>query len=144
MKIVSLVCPQCNSNLDIEEGRKECYCQYCGAHIVVDDETKKNVHQISYRNEAKIKAAEVRIKELEQQLEMEKLRQQQENTPSFRKTLRSILIAVTCLTAIICISGAFGVDIPSNVITMSMAICIVTFLYLVITGIISGLKNLFR
>ena len=37
IKTVSLKCPECNANLEIEEGRKRCFCQYCGTKIMLDD-----------------------------------------------------------------------------------------------------------
>lgn len=67
MKLISLKCPECKADLNIEEGRKTCYCQYCGTKILIDD----NSSTYTYRkiDEARIKEAEVdkaiRLKELE-------------------------------------------------------------------------------
>lgn len=38
MKLKVFKCPECNATLDIDENRKTCFCSYCGAKIVVDDE----------------------------------------------------------------------------------------------------------
>lgn len=61
MKVVSLICPGCGANLSIEDGRKQCFCQYCGMKIMLDDES------ITYRtvDEARIKEAEVRMHEID-------------------------------------------------------------------------------
>ncbi|MBR0406274.1 MAG: hypothetical protein IJI68_13895 [Eggerthellaceae bacterium] len=69
MRLVSLVCPRCNANLEsirLEDGVNTLYCNYCGTKIALQDE-----NQITYRqvDAARIKEAEVseaiRMKELE-------------------------------------------------------------------------------
>lgn len=66
MKLRVLKCPECGANLEVEEGRTSCYCQYCGCKIVFDDEkremtinkniqvTKNISHSKRYINEADI------------------------------------------------------------------------------------------
>ena len=51
MNLHILKCPECNANLEIEEGRTSCYCQFCGCKIDLNDDTKaptsnKNIHII--------------------------------------------------------------------------------------------------
>ena len=41
MKLQVLKCPECRANLEVEEGRTSCYCQYCGCKIILDDEKKE-------------------------------------------------------------------------------------------------------
>lgn len=75
MKLISLTCPNCNANLDnIDPNLKQCYCQYCGTKIMLDDGTiRKETH---IYDEAKIKETEskesIRLKELELEREREK------------------------------------------------------------------------
>lgn len=75
MKLVSLTCPNCNANLDnIDPSLKQCYCQYCGTKIMLDDGTiRKETH---IYDEAKIKETEsketIKLKELELEREREK------------------------------------------------------------------------
>lgn len=38
MKVTTLKCPECNADIDIEEGLKKCYCKYCGCPIIIDNE----------------------------------------------------------------------------------------------------------
>lgn len=38
--IIALKCPQCNANIEIESGRKNCFCTYCGTPIFLDDGSK--------------------------------------------------------------------------------------------------------
>ena len=70
MKLISLKCPECSSNLQIEEGRDKCFCQYCGAEISLNDYYSSHIYRKV--DEARIKEAEqaeidkeVRLKELE-------------------------------------------------------------------------------
>lgn len=67
VKIISLKCPECGADISIEEGHKQCFCQYCGAKIMIDDGS--TTHTYRKVDEAKIKEAEVdkliRLKELE-------------------------------------------------------------------------------
>ncbi len=41
MKLKVLKCPECRANLEIEEGRTSCFCQYCGCKIILDDEKQE-------------------------------------------------------------------------------------------------------
>lgn len=41
MKLRVLKCPECRGDLEIEEGRSFCYCQYCGCKITLEDEEQK-------------------------------------------------------------------------------------------------------
>lgn len=78
MKLISLKCPECNANLQIEEGRDKCFCQYCGAEISVNDYYSSHIYrkvdearikEAEYKKEVRVKQAEidkeVRLKELE-------------------------------------------------------------------------------
>ena len=42
-RLISLKCPSCGAELNIEDGRDICFCTYCGAKILVEqsDETVK-------------------------------------------------------------------------------------------------------
>lgn len=81
MKLISLKCPECKADLNIEEGRKTCYCQYCGTKILIDDNSF--IHTYRKIDEARIKEAEVdkavRLKELELELVKEKRKQRSKN-----------------------------------------------------------------
>lgn len=75
MKLRVLKCPECRANLEIEEGRTFCYCQYCGCKIILDDEkeektinkniniTKNVTHTKRYVDEAEIIKATNKEKE---------------------------------------------------------------------------------
>ena len=67
IRMISLKCPECGADISIEEGHKQCFCQYCGAKIMIDDGS--TTHTYRKVDEARIKEAEVdkliRLKELE-------------------------------------------------------------------------------
>ena len=66
IKAISIKCPECGASLEIEEGRTNAFCTYCGAKIIINNE---NEHIIRHIDEAEIKQAEterlIRLKELE-------------------------------------------------------------------------------
>ena len=41
MKLKVLKCPECRANLEIEDDRTSCYCQYCGCKIILDSEKQE-------------------------------------------------------------------------------------------------------
>ena len=41
MKLVNTNCPNCGANLQVDEDRTFCYCEYCGSKILIDDD---NIH----------------------------------------------------------------------------------------------------
>lgn len=81
MKLISLKCPECKADLNIEEGRKTCYCQYCGAKILIDDNS--STHTYRKIDEARIKEAEadkiIRLKEIELEIIKEKRKRRSKN-----------------------------------------------------------------
>ena len=76
IKMIAVQCPQCSANLNIEDGRKSCFCTYCGTKIMIDDGSAT----YTYRkvDEARIKEAEIdekiRLKELEIESSRQRLR----------------------------------------------------------------------
>ena len=69
VKMIALKCPECGAKLQIEDGHKECFCQYCGHKILLDDGSVETTYTYRKVDEARIKEAEVdkliRLKELE-------------------------------------------------------------------------------
>lgn len=66
IEFVVLKCPQCGAQLQIEDGRKQAYCSYCGAKILIHNENEYIHRTIDEAEIEKAKATkEVRLKELE-------------------------------------------------------------------------------
>lgn len=98
MKVISLKCPECNASLSIEEGRTQCFCQYCGTKILLDDGSTT----YTYRkiDEARLKEAEVRLRELE--IEQEEKRANRKKS----KLKIAVTIFLGIMTFLFLISGS--------------------------------------
>lgn len=38
IKLITVKCPECGASLDIEEGRKQLFCSYCGSKILIQND----------------------------------------------------------------------------------------------------------
>ena len=94
MKLINLTCTNCGAELQIDAERKQAFCTYCGTKLLVDDESIHITNRIV--DEARLKEAEIRLKELEYQHEKE-LREEtirQEQKKSERISMIVFLIAL--------------------------------------------------
>ena len=48
MKIISIKCPNCGSQLQIDEKLTNCYCTFCGTHLIIDPEIQE--HKVTLEN----------------------------------------------------------------------------------------------
>ena len=66
VQLISVKCPECGAQLNIEEGREQAFCTYCGAKILLHNE---NEYIYRHIDEAGIKQAEtdriIRMKQME-------------------------------------------------------------------------------
>ena len=62
MEFIQLKCPNCQATLDAEDTLDTIFCKYCGARIVIADQSKDIIE------------AKTRLKMADKQLEMEKER----------------------------------------------------------------------
>ena len=90
MKLMQLTCTNCGANLEIDPNRRQAFCQYCGAKLMLtDDESIHITNRIV--DEARLKEAEVRLRELEYQREKDQrefdLRMRQPNIQNIDVTL---------------------------------------------------------
>lgn len=92
MKLVSLKCPECKANLSVEPGRKQCYCQYCGTKIIIDNE--EQVQTFKTVDEARIREAELDNEIRLRQLEIEKMKLEQEQKKQMLNRSLKIKIAI--------------------------------------------------
>ena len=70
IKTVSLKCPECGANLEIDDGRKQCFCQYCRNKIIIDDGSRTYTH--IYVDKTREKELELEEKKLAIEEEKEK------------------------------------------------------------------------
>ena len=94
MKLIRLNCSNCGAQLELDADRKQAFCTYCGAKLLLDDESIHITNRII--DEARLKEAEVRLKELEyaheRELREEAIRQEQKK--SYRLSLMVYLLAL--------------------------------------------------
>lgn len=101
MKLIKLKCSNCGAELQIDMEGKQAFCSYCGSRLLIDDDTIHITKHIV--DEARLKEAEVRLKELEYAHEREmRARErefrheelQREQKKSFRLSLLVFLLAL--------------------------------------------------
>ena len=92
MKLVSIKCPECSANLDVEEGRKHIYCSYCGAEIMLENENEKVYRKI---DDARLKEAEVREKVRLKELELEEYKIKSEEVQKKKRIKIAIGLLIT-------------------------------------------------
>lgn len=110
VKFVAIKCPECGAILNIEEGRSQAFCSYCGTKVIVHNDNEQIYRHI---DEAGIKQAEteklVRLKELEY---AEEARERERKEKAFKFKVGLILGAIGVLMLIIgfLAGGATGDD----------------------------------
>ena len=93
MEFIGMRCTSCGAELQVDPERKQVFCSYCGTKLMLDDDSVEVTNRII--DEARIKEAEVRLKELEyaheRELRKEILEQEQ------KKAFRISLIVFACV-----------------------------------------------
>ena len=85
IKTISLKCPECNANLSVDGDLKQCFCQYCGTKILIDDGS--TTHTYRQVDEARLKEAEV-----QQLLELKKLEIAEQKRLDKKKRLKTLAL----------------------------------------------------
>ncbi len=94
MRMINLTCPHCGAELTVDAERQQAFCQYCGTKLLIDDDRTININQ-RIIDEARLKEAEVRLKELEFA---------HERSVSYAKEKRSWRLLITLYIAALVIS----------------------------------------
>ena len=120
IQFVTIRCPECSADLQIEDGREYAFCTYCGAKVMI---TNDNEHIYRTIDEAKIKQAEtdriIRMRELDME----------EKSGISKRTKAIVWIAST---AVLLILGIIGYAIDN----MGMGMCM---MFAMCTGIWGGI-----
>ena len=90
ISLISVKCPDCGATLNIEEGRTQVFCSYCGANVLVRNE---NEHVFRHIDEAGIARAEV-----DREVQLKQLEMAQEKQQEARRN-RSVRIGLGVLAA---------------------------------------------
>lgn len=124
MKIIDLKCPKCGGELHISEGRKDCFCEYCGSHLFLDECNSVTNIQV-FRDEAKLK--ELEMEEASLKAAEEKKRRKKEK---IKKYIIMWAIWVTALLLCMIVSSHF--PLPDVVDKAGMLVLGLGFIYLMI------------
>lgn len=120
IQFITIKCPECSADLQIEDGREYAFCTYCGAKVMIAND---NEHIYRTIDEARIKQAEtdrmVRMRELDIE----------EKSGISKRTKAIVWIAST---AILLILGIIGYAIDN----MGMGMCM---MFAMCTGIWGGI-----
>ena len=100
INLVSLKCPECNAALAIEEGRKHCFCQYCGTKILIDDGS--STHTYRKIDEARIKEAEVRERIRLKELSLEEQKHLTKEKKRKSKIKYTIILGIIAAVGFVC------------------------------------------
>ena len=96
MKLVNMKCTNCGAELEVDPERKQVFCSYCGTKLLLDEESIHITNRIV--DEARLKEAEIRLKEMEyaheKELREETLLQEQ------KKVRRISLVVYLCALAV--------------------------------------------
>ncbi len=123
MQVIGQKCKYCGAELEAEPGQKEVVCAYCGSRIILDDGSVVVTNR--YIDEARVKEAELKLKELEyahekelrrEAAEKEKRREAAEKELRRESTLKeqkkAFRVAFIVFLAAMFISLMAGIDGP--------------------------------
>lgn len=105
VKLLAVKCPECGAYLDVEENRRQLYCSFCGAKVIISNDNEYIYRKV---DEARIVEAEVKERIRLKELEVEATKRAQYEP--LRKVLTCLWIASIIIVAGICLYLAFFSD----------------------------------
>lgn len=86
INVKAVTCPSCGASLDVEEGRQQIFCSYCGTKVMIQNE-----NEVVYRH---IDEAELKQAETDRMVQMKKLEMAEKSMAANEKT-KSLKIKVS-------------------------------------------------
>lgn len=126
IKAVSIKCPECGASLDVEEGRKQIFCEYCGAKILLENE---NEYIYRHIDEAEVKRAEGE-KEIEiKKLELENRKQEADEKANHAKIKIGVCAAIIAalVFVILALFSDNGEEYTSLFMTLLLMVILLAF-----------------
>lgn len=112
VKLISVKCPECGATLNIEEGREQAFCTYCGTKVLLHNE---NEYIYRHIDEAGVKQAETdRIVRMKQMELAEKKRADAEKTKALKIKISLIMATVGILMMVIGYMGGHASGDPDS------------------------------
>ena len=130
MKVIDVKCPHCGGEIHIGEDRRECFCEFCGSKLFIDDGVARQ--EVIIRDEAKIKELQIeedRRRKIEEQLV--ELRSLQEVAKK-RKTFDWVCIAGAVVFMLLWIIFAIMNTIPIGITACFGALGIIFWILAII------------
>lgn len=136
MKLIKLKCSSCGADLEVDIEKKQVFCVYCGAKLLIDDESivNKNV----FVDEARIREAELKAEVEKKKLDFEREKffhnsaQNEEDdnqkvgvnkTKSFsRRIIGVIIVAVIAIVIIVSLLMHTNKDTGTETVTTSQVV----------------------
>ena len=109
MEMINLQCKNCGAELEVDAGKERMFCPYCGTKILLRDESIKVTKHIV--DEARLKEAEIRLREMEYQQERERREAelQEKQKKVFRISVIAVFVAMVVAFAIPPLRGVGGI-----------------------------------
>lgn len=99
VSLTSIKCPACGAMLDIEDGRKQVFCSYCGTKILVNNDNEYIYHHV---DDADIKQAETdRIIQMRKMDLIEKECEERERTKREKGIVKTVVAFLAIVFIII-------------------------------------------
>ena len=127
MKIIEIRCPHCGGELHIGEDRKECFCEYCGSHLMFDDGDRTIINVI--RDEARLKEAEIESEKIKKKEAKEK-----RASVHRKRLLISFVVWLALFIAFFILTDALNV--PFSVSKVFLIMLVISLIYLIIYGFV--------
>lgn len=89
MALISLTCPHCGSNLDMNIGKLMAVCPYCGQKMLYDSKTVSNIVSTAISETEKTKREEIKANT---KIEMKKLEHREDARSFWRLVLWFFMI----------------------------------------------------
>ena len=124
VKLISIKCPECGANLEIEEERKTAFCTYCGAKLLIHNE---NEHIFRNVDEAEILHAQNE----KYKLETDRIAMTQ-NLVDEKKDTIIMIIALLAIIVIFVIATLMRVSGSEELKDISLLLILVDFMGLTI------------
>lgn len=102
LKIVSLNCPNCSGELEVEDGLDTFFCKYCGSKIMLEGQS-----DAAYRAKTKVKGMEHDERMADKKYAHERYKIEQETKSEKSKVKRTILIVVAIVIAYVVLFAGF-------------------------------------
>ena len=103
IKLISVKCPECGATLEVEEGRKQIFCSYCGSKVILE-----NDNEYIYRH---IDEASIKQTEAETMLKMKELEIEEKENEKSRKNRKTAYIIALVFVVIGLITTLFNESI---------------------------------